>query len=90
LIDYGFVKNKKDKLSVKNKELYNKFLYIESKLVFIKFLLCNYDEFFNYLNVNKIIFNYDKQFNIFMKSEEYKIVKYLADCDYVDCDYDRF
>jgi hypothetical protein len=31
------------------------------------------------LYINKINYNYDEQFKIFLKSKEYKIVKYLSD-----------
>ena len=83
LIDYGFVKNKTNKLSNENKELYQKIFNYEGNLGFILTLLYDDYNFYNYLIENKINYNNEELYSNFLKSTEFDTVKYLSNNDYI-------
>ena len=81
-IDYGFVKNKKNKLSNENKEIHNKLFRYEGDLGFIYTLLYDDIYFYNYLVQHKIKYNNEELYLNFLKSEEFYIIKSLCENDY--------
>jgi hypothetical protein len=81
-IDYGFVKNKKNKLSNENREFHKKFFTIEGNLSFIYSLLYDDYNFYNYLIENKINYNDEELYLNFLKSVEFDTIKYLSNNDY--------
>lgn len=81
-IDYGFVKNKKNKLSNENKEFHNKLFSYEGNLGFIFTLLYDDIYFYNYLVKHKIKYNEEELYLNFLKSEEFYTIKRLCENDY--------
>jgi len=79
LIDYGFIMNKNNNLNNENRKIYELQYINEYNLHFILEILYDDTDFYNYLIKNKITFNYNELYNIFLESNEYKIVNYLSE-----------
>jgi serine/threonine protein kinase len=81
LIDYGFIMNKNNNLSNENRKIYELQFLNEYNLNFIFDIIYDNTEFYDYLLKNKISYNNNEVYENFLKSDEYKIVKYLAEYD---------